>query len=163
MFTCINSLKFSPSLVLFMVCRNCSASCPPQSPPSAPPIGCAGCSGNPASLPAPSNMTGYCCCPGNGCPPIKTWFWSCCCSGGVSKAPSVEKVGETEKVFVGKYSATLCFVLILQQRGGNDKQNWSVYLFQGQFAVPSDTPGEYHAQWSLQEDLINLEILTYYM
>lgn len=88
-----------------MVWRNCSASCPPQAPPTASPIGHAGCSGNPASLSAPSNATGYCCCPGNAYPPIATWLCSCCCSGGGSKpaVPSVEKLEKNKKLFLGKY------------------------------------------------------------
>lgn len=87
-----------------MVCRNCSAKCPPQAPPSSPSIGHAGCSGNWASLTAPWNVTGYCCCPGNVHPPITTWFWRCCCSGGGSKpaVPSVEKLEKLRNNFKEK-------------------------------------------------------------
>lgn len=91
-----NSLKWSPSLVMLIVCRNLSASCPPQAPPSASSFGCARCSGNWPSPVAPSNLTGYRCCPGNMHPPITACGWRRCCSGGVSKptVPSVGKVGK---------------------------------------------------------------------
>lgn len=94
-----------------MVCRNCSTNCPPQTPPTAPSIGSAGCSGNPASPTAPSNVTGYCCCPGNAHPPITTGFRSCCCSGGGSKAavPSVEKFEKLKNYFRGKVPWILLF------------------------------------------------------
>lgn len=85
---------------MFIVCRNRSASCPPQAPPSASSVGCAGCSGNWPSPAAPSNATGYCCCPGNMHPPITACGWRCCCSGGGSEpaVPSVGKVGKSEKL-----------------------------------------------------------------
>lgn len=120
-----NSLKLSPSLVWYIVCRNCSACCPSPKPgPSAPPTGCAGCSGNPVSQAAPWNITGSCCCPGNWCAPIKTWFCCCCCSVGGWKpvVPSVEKLGENGKVFAEKEAqVTICFLLLLlQQRRGDE-------------------------------------------
>lgn len=95
-----NSLKWSPSLVMFIVCRNRSASCPPQAPPSASSFGCAGCSGNWPSPAAPSNVTGYRCCPGNMHPPITACGGRRCCSGGGSKpvVPSVGKVGKSKKL-----------------------------------------------------------------
>lgn len=95
----------------------CAANCSSQAPPTAPAIGCEGCSGNPVSQTAPSNVTGYCCCPGNGCPPIAAWFCDCCCSGGGSK-PAVPSV---EKKVRESVSGKVPWILSVQQWRGSDE------------------------------------------
>lgn len=153
----IISLKLSPPLVLLMACRNCSANCPSQAPPMAPSIGRAGCSGNPASPTALSNVTGCWCCPGNAHPPIASWFRGCCCSGGGSKpaVPSVEKLEKVKNYLSPGKVAGHCFLLVPQQRGGDEEQRR--YLCRGQCSVPSDTPGGYHGwQRNLLADIDQL-------
>lgn len=154
----INLLK-SPSLALFMVCRKSSVNCPPEAPPTAPSIGCAGCSGNWASPTAPSNLTGYCCCPGNAHPPITSSFWRCCCSGGGSKpaVPSVEKL-EKLKNFSEKStldSSAFCSCCSSDTKMMGRAQSWQLYLCQDRCSVPLDTPGEYPGwRWILLANIL---------